>query len=189
MPEQPPLLAGVEPRELIDQTHEAERRVFEDGPLANLPFSGLYWELRQQEGWYYLDAAYIAWKSLPKDSRSPRTIEELANILGVSKSTISKRRQKNPEIEARANMALMASSFLERMDDVVEALLSSAATPSYKNHPDRKLALEMGGLYTPKQSIDLTARADERDLAEMKEEELRRLAAKAPDDGEEEQAE
>lgn len=173
MPEQPPLIEGIEPLELIDQTHEAERRLFEDG-LANLPFGGLYWSLRQ-EGWYFIDAAYIAWKSLPRKARYPEKLSELADLLGTSARNIQLRRQKNPQIESRAMAATLAGEFLDRAGDVIDALIESATTPDYKNHADRKLYLEMAGIYTPKQELGLTARSEAPE-EELTEEELRRRA-------------
>lgn len=170
------LIEGI-PNETIE--NNSHRRIaFEKNALDDLPFSGAY-ELLRSQGWYYVDAAYIAWKSLPKKLRFPETVEALANVIGVTASTLNKRRQKNPLIDEEANKALLSGSLLQQMDGVIDALMESAADPSYKHHADRKLALEMGGLYTPKQAIDLRAAAIEGQEAELTEEELRRIANKS----------
>ena len=172
---QPPLFKSV-PEKNMDDDNRQRMALFEANQLAGLPFSGAYEQLRG-EGWYYVDAAFIAWKSLPKDIRFPPTIEKLANVIGVSADTIKKRRQKNRLIDERANKALLTGSLLGKMDGVIDALMTSAADASYKHHADRKLALEMAGLYTPKQAIDVRAGAIEGNEENLSEEELRRIAS------------
>lgn len=173
--EQLALIEGI-PNETIEDRENSQRRIaFEVNELGALPFSGAY-EMLRAEGWYYVDAAFIAWKSLPKKVRYPTTIEKLANSIGVSGDTIKKRRQKNPRIDERANKALLTGSLLPQMDGVIDALMESAADPSYKHHADRKLALEMSGLYTPKQAIDLGVTANKGNEAEQSEDQLRQIA-------------
>lgn len=171
---QPALIEGIPEKDMTNDNDE-RRFAFEQNELVGLPFSGAYEQLRD-EGWYYVDAAFIAWKSLPKKVRYPSTIEKLANSIGVSADTIKKRRQKNPLIDERANKALLTGALLPQMDGVIDALMDSASDPSYKHHADRKLALEMAGLYTPKQAIDVRAGAIEGQEAELSEDELRRIA-------------
>lgn len=171
---QPSFLEDVPEKDMTNDNDE-RRLAFEANALVDLPFSGAYEQLRE-EGWYYIDAAYIAWKSLPKKIRVPDTQVELANRLGVSDATLKKRRQKNPRIDERANKALLTGSLLPQMDEVIDALMESAADPSYKHHADRKLALEMAGLYVPKQAIDLGVTATKGNEAEKSEEELRQIA-------------
>lgn len=174
--DQQPLLEDVDARLVDDQSHAAERRLFEQ-ILGDLPLGDLYVTLLE-EGWYWRDAAYIAWKGLPKEIRAPATLTELADMLGVSRRTINLRRQKNPAIDIRAAKMVVGERLFGRIDEVMEALLESATDSNYKAHPDRKLALEMAGVYVPKQGlvIEPGGQADD-DLADASDEELRRLAA------------
>lgn len=168
-------LDGLEANNL-DQSHAAERHLFEGDPLLNTQFGGVYLQLRR-EGWYWRDAAYIAWKSLPKKVRRPKTQAALADMLGMEESSLRRRRAQNPLIDQRANKAILTNNLLSEMDGVVEALMESAKNANYKNHPDRKLALEMAGLYIPKQAIGVASLDSQiQDTADMDEEALRRLS-------------
>lgn len=172
---QPALIEGIPEKELTNDNDE-RRFAFEQNQLVDLPFSGAYEQLRD-EGWDYVNAAFIAWKSLPKKARYPKSIKKLANVLGVSADAIKRRRQKNPLINERANKALLAGSLLPRADKVIEALVGSASRADYHNHADRKLFLEMAGLYTPKQAIDVRGGLLEGQEAEQSDDALRRVAA------------
>lgn len=163
----------MESMEVVDQEHAAERRLFEE-VLGEMPFGDAYLALLD-EGWYWRDAAYIAWRGMPKQIRQPATLTELANVLGCGRRTITARRSRNAAIDVRAaKMVFQATS--EKIDDVLDALWESASEANYKNHPDRKLALEMMGLYTPRQALSLEDGRVDEDLGDLSEEELRRMA-------------
>ena len=108
-----------------------------------------YLMLRGQ-GWSFRKAAYIAWKSMPRDKRDPKTQDELAQqVLGLtSDRVITTWREKNPMIDEAVSMLLTADLYAHR-SAVFEALKDSAANSDYKHHPDRKLFLEMTGDYVP----------------------------------------
>jgi hypothetical protein len=169
-----PHVPDVADQALQDQTHAAERALFEH-MLGDVVWGDGYLSLLE-EGWYWRDAAYIAWKAIPKEIRQPKTEEDLGNILGISAAGMRRRRQKNPAIEVRA-AKLVAGRIYDHIGDVIQALIDSASDANYKAHPDRKLYLEMAGVYTPRQAIDLHAdsgRSD--DMSTMSEDELRRQA-------------
>lgn len=160
--------------QLIDQGHEAERALFEH-MLADVEWGEDYLAL-MDEGWYWRDAAYIAWKSLPKSLRIPQTYGEFCDLIGISVRGMTDRRNRNKAIDLRAAKGVVARGLYDHIDEVMEALVESASNSNYKAHPDRKLFLEMAGVYVPKQAVDLTARADTGDMEEHSEEDLARLA-------------
>lgn len=175
-PQKPlPALAGmVDVGQAPDQAHVAERRLYET-MLSDLPFGDEYLALLG-EGWFWRDAAYIAWKSMPSEYRQPKNYGEFCDLIGISRNAMLMRRQKNKAIEIRA-AKLTAGRLFEHMDDVVEALVESASNPNYKNHPDRKLYLEMTGAYTPKSSLELgMLQTEDAPLDDLNEDDLRRLA-------------
>lgn len=104
-------------------------------------------------------AVYIAWAASPVRARVPSSQDELAvEVLGLSSDrVISKWRAKDPSIEDDIAY-LQAAPLLRHRRDIFDALLESATNPDAKNHPDRKLALEMLGDYRPKQATELTGR-------------------------------
>jgi hypothetical protein len=113
-----------------------------------------YAELRAG-GWPWRVAVYIAWVSSPRTDRWPNSQRALAvDVLGLkSDRTIRKWREKNPAIDAAAAL-LQAKTLFEHRREIFDALIASASQPCHKNHPDRKLALEMLGDYTPTQKIE-----------------------------------
>jgi len=101
-------------------------------------------------GWDWRVAAYIAWASSPRSSRSPKTQEELArNHLGLtSDRAIATWRKKNPAIDEMVAV-LQASPLWDYRAEVFQALTANAVKPDYKTHNDRKLFLEITGDYMP----------------------------------------
>lgn len=130
-------------------------------------------------GWPWRVAVFIAWKASPTTDRWPKTQTELATeILGLrSDRVIRAWREKNPAID-EAIAVMQAAPLLKRRGDIFRALVESATTPDHKNHPDRKLALEMLGDYTPKSDIKLSGSA--KDLSELSDSELDELAGGDP---------
>lgn len=169
----------VEDKQMIDQTHALEQRLFE-AMMGEYAWSSDYLALLK-EGWYWRDACYIAWKSQPKTLRKPDTAAELADIIGITPRSLSERINKNPAIKLRTAKAV-ASVVYEHVDEVMDALVQSASNASYKHHPDRKMFLEMAGIYQQKQSVLLGETAQEDDLSKLSKNELARLAQAGSDD-------
>lgn len=167
----------VPEKELVDSSHAEEKRLFEvmlEG--SDYPWVGDYLALLQ-EGWYWRDACYIAWKGTPKAFRNPETLDDLAKLIGfTSRRSITSRLATNPAIRVRAAKQVAATAF-DAVDEVWQALIDSASDRNYKSHPDRKLFMEMTGQYTPKQAINLgELNPDDDDLSGLSKEELARLA-------------
>ena len=164
------------------QISEAARLAFEElttnntnkhelEPVASLPgWLGDYLKLREM-GWPWRVAAYIAWAASPRIGRWPKSLAELADkVLGLrSPRVIYTWREKYPSINSVVAV-MQAAPLLEHKRDVIEALVQMASDPDYKTFNDRKLFLEMVGLYTPKSKLELEGKA--RDLSELSDEEL-----------------
>ena len=103
-----------------------------------------------ESGWPWRMAAYIAWSSVPKKLRWPKTQQDLAvNVLGLrTQRQISYWRCHIPAFNA-AISDLRVVPLLEYRADVIQALIDSAINPAPKHHRDRKLFLEIAGIYTP----------------------------------------
>jgi len=163
----------VPAQQFIDETHAEERAIFEQ-LLANEEWGADYLTILD-EGWYWRDAAYIAWKSLPKKLRKPETYGEFCDAVGISVRGMSERR-KRKGLDVRAAKGVVARQLYDHIDDVMDALVTSASSSNYKAHADRRVFLEMVGAYVPKQAIDLSAKTDTADLEDQSEEELARMA-------------
>lgn len=105
-------------------------------------------------GWPFRVACYIAWASVPREKRSPKTLHGLATeVLGLTSARpIFTWRNKNPAIDD--TIAIMqAAPLFEHRREIYDALIDSAKTADYKNHNDRKLALELLGDYVPRKDV------------------------------------
>lgn len=98
--------------------------------------------------WDWRKALFIAWSCVPRQSRLPKTVTELASILGLRPSSIRKWRTHDPEIEERI-AAGPRRMLLEHVGDVMQALVDVATQPDPRAHQDRKLFLEITGNYQP----------------------------------------
>jgi len=140
----------------VDAQENFEDVILEDiekYPQAQ-PLFGPYYELRAQ-GWGWRQALYIAWKRLPAQARHPRTEGELAHLLGLrSARTIRKWRAKNPRIDQIVRESML-EAVLEGTAEILEAA-RVVALGDYKGHNDRKMLLEIGGVYKQKQDVTLT---------------------------------
>lgn len=127
-------------------------------------------------------AAYEAWSSLPASLRQPRTLTEFADRIGLrNTATIRHWRRNDPGLETRFKERL-TERLLAYAPDVMMALVAVAADVDPKAHQDRKLFLEMTGLYKPKQTIEATGAEGEPlipppqpDLSKLSVDELRQL--------------
>jgi hypothetical protein len=110
-------------------------------------------------GWNWRVAAYIAWASSPKASRTPKTQDELAKQhLGLtSDRAINTWRKRNPAIDEMVAV-LQAAPLWEHRSEIYAALISVATSPEYKGHNDRKLALELLGDYVPAAKLEAILR-------------------------------
>ncbi len=145
-----------------------------------------YFLLRRKQ-WDVRKAIYIAWASMPREKRFPKTQEELAkDYLGLtSDRVISKWRKNNPAIEDAIHKA-QTLAFFESRGAVLAALSESAQKVDYKNHQDRKLFLTMSGDYIAQSEIrglllrgELKLRKNKEDYTQ---EELEAMAAELGED-------
>jgi len=166
----------VEQQDSEAAREEAIRRAFEE--RRDVGWMDDYSQLRD-EGWSWREAAYIAWRAQPVEGRWPKTQGELATeVLGLtSDRAIRNWKAKNPAIE-EAISDLLVTSLLAARSDVIGALKEVAASAKPAAHRDRRMYLEMVGLYEPKSTVKLGPTTED-DLDSLSDEELRALAAKA----------
>lgn len=100
-------------------------------------------------------AAFVAWATMPKKYRWPKTQDELATeVLGLtSDRAIATWRKKYPEIDMMIS-ELQAEAMLEYRPGAFHALGTVASDPSYRANADRRLFFEMTKDYTPRQKIE-----------------------------------
>lgn len=147
---------GISPEEAARISAEA-RAAFEALGGERVAWMDEYLALRA-EGWPWRVACYVAWACTPRQGRWPGTLAELASHLGLKSARAIRRwREKNEQIDARVAAGLFAP-LLSARADVLSALVEVATEPEAKNHPDRRLYLEMTRLYTPRQEVDATVR-------------------------------
>ena len=115
-------------------------------------------QVRTRRRWDWRKALYIAWASLPKQLREPKTLEGLVSLLGLSSSgTIRNWRRHDPGIIERI-ASVPAELLLDHVADVLDALTTVASDPDPRAHPDRKLFLEITKVYNPKGIVTMEGR-------------------------------
>lgn len=160
----PPLLPDLAPPRVVrDQAHPEAYAAFEL-VLRDLPWREQFANLLSR-GYTWRKTAWIAWNSQPAARREPRTKGEFANLIGVGPGKISDYRN-DPALHAEI-LALRRTVLFDHLPDVYDALLTSAANPGYKHAPDRKLAFEMAGEYTPRQQLNVGVAPGSADQFEM----------------------
>lgn len=109
-------------------------------------------EMLINSGWPWRQATFIAWASMPKDGRTPKTQEELAKqfLNLTSDRAVSTWRRKNPAIDSMVAV-LQSAELWEHRADAFKNLLDGMknAGGDYKFFNHLKLYLEMTGDYVP----------------------------------------
>ena len=78
------------------------RRAGADGGADGEPLLNAKGEVRTRRRWDWRKALYIAWSSVPKSKREPKTLEQFVALLGLSSSgTIRNWRAHDPGIAER----------------------------------------------------------------------------------------
>lgn len=135
----------------------------ERGPMLGAdgePLLNEQGQARTRRRWDWRKALYIAWASLPRPLREPKTLEGLVSLLGLSSSgAIRNWRRKDAGIMERI-ASLPAELLLEHVADVLDALTTVASDPDPKAHPDRKLFLEITRVYHPRGVVELAGRVE-----------------------------
>lgn len=158
----PGLEAEINPLDEAQLRSQEAQQLFE-AQYGDAPWMDDYFELRS-EGWDWRKAMYIIWASVPADRREPRTQKDLATALGLTTDRVIREwRAKNPAIQTRID-ALVRASLGKARAKIYQALIESASNPSHRASADRKLALEMMGDYTPKQSLTVGTQAEPEEL-------------------------
>lgn len=167
---------GITPEEAM-LISRAAQTALEDGsggePAAH--WMRDYMDLRDG-GWPWRVACFIAWSASPRADRWPKTQQQLATeVLGLrSDRVIRQWRERNPAIDAAIAMCQSRTLF-EHRAEVLKALVESASNADHKNHPDRKLFLEMIGDYTPRVDNTVTL-AKPKDVSQLSDAELAAVA-------------
>jgi hypothetical protein len=106
--------------------------------------------------WDWRKALFIAWSCLPNSKRSPKTLAELADMMGLGDTaTIRHWRAKDPEIDKRIQ-ELPAQLVTTHVADILDASLLTALNGEEKGFQDRKLLLEIAGVYKSRQVQEVT---------------------------------
>jgi hypothetical protein len=134
-------------------------------------------------GWPWRQATYIAWASMPKEGREPKSQDDLAKgyLNLTSDRAINTWRKKNPAIDAAVAVLQSAELWDHRADsfkNLVAGMKQAGSDYKFFNH--LKLALEMTGDYVPlSQLAAVVKRKGSGGVTETNEDVLNDLAAGA----------
>lgn len=114
---------------LASQGTENENGQIEGAWLSN------YWDLRAA-GIRWQQAAFAAWHNAPKSTRQPRTMRELAELLGYASEQVFYKWKQQDWFEQHSVETMRESIFLDYLADVDRATIAAALTGT---HQDRRL--------------------------------------------------
>ena len=97
----------------------------------------------------YALAAYAVWLNTPKRLRVPASQTELSQMLGFTNDGVFRKwRKRYPALFSdERTRDVVRAIIMDRIPDVVDAMLESAVNGGVQGFQDRKLALEIGKLY------------------------------------------
>lgn len=101
-------------------------------------------------------AAYVAWSTVMKNNRYPKTLDELAKeVLGLNSARqIFEWRRKFPYIDQMI-ADLQASAYMEYIPGAIAASGEVASRDDYKSTPERRLLFEAVGIIQNKSKIQV----------------------------------
>ena len=103
-------------------------------------------QARVRRRWAWRVAAFIAWMCTPRAQREPKTLEELALLLGLASAGAFRQwRARDPGVDemiSRLPRQLLAGN----LADVYAATVAVAVCHDPKGHPDRRLVFELTGV-------------------------------------------
>ena len=126
-------------------------------------------------GWGWEKAAYIAWASTPKNLRMPKYLYEFSGMIRVHRRSIALWVKNDFAMNMVIRERMMAP-LIDHQRDVVDALVESAENPSPRHFQDRRLFLEIAGIYVPGKALFEKMRRKEPGIfANLTDEELEEL--------------
>lgn len=109
----------------------------------------------KEERWDWRKCLLVAWLSLPKRLRWPENLTAFADFVGARPSTIRKWRQNDPGLDER--VATMRVELVdEHVADVLDASVDCAVHDGHHGFGDRKMLLEMAGVYKPTKKAEIS---------------------------------
>jgi hypothetical protein len=167
-------LSAQEVRERNMASRQALQNKLEDGEIPS--WAETYHRLLQAN-WPWRIAAYVAWATMPKAQRWPRTQDELArDVLGLnSDRVIATWRKRFPSIDQMI-ADLQAEALMEYRPGAFHALGSMASEHSYRANSDRRLLFEMTQDYTPRKKIETENSKVVQDLSEYSDADLEAMS-------------
>lgn len=134
----------------------------------------------QDERWDWRKCLWVAWMALPRAKRWPATKRELADFLGVTPRSMRGWAENDPLLMERVR-DLRVAMVDEHVGDVIQAAVECATMDGAQGHQDRKMLLEIAGVYRPKVRSELSGPDDGpvevRRVQELSDDELLRIAA------------
>lgn len=136
--------------------------------------------LRERYGpkqFLYQLAAYVVWWHQPRALRVPRFAAELAQLLGMRDDDNFRkwRRQYADLFAAEGQQRVVLALVGEYLPDVMWASVRSAIDDGAQGFQDRKMQLEMAGLYKPTQRQEISGSVG---MERLSDDELERIASR-----------
>lgn len=145
-------LENVSPEEARIRSESGRSALYLLKGTPNQPAWFERFEMLINSGWPWRQATYIAWASMPKEDRIPKSQDDLAqkHLNLTSDRAINNWRKKNPAIDSMVAILQSAELWEHRADsfkNLIGGMKRSGEDYKFFNH--LKLYLEMTGDYVP----------------------------------------
>lgn len=115
-------------------------------------------ENEPRPGYAWALAALAVWHAMPKRLRLPRTEIEFGRLLGYDARVLRRWRTRHPELFAHgAEQSAFNRLLRDVLPEVLDASVTCAVNDGAQGHQDRKLLLEMAGVYRAKAAPVVTS--------------------------------
>lgn len=117
----------------------------------------LYDELLADGKWDWRKCLYVAWSCLPARLRWPATVAELADLMGLKNTATIRHWRRNDRTIEQEIRERRVGLVHDHVGELLQAAIDCAVGDGPQGHQDRKMLLEVAGIYRPqKQQIDHT---------------------------------
>lgn len=142
------------PGQAVSRMSKAELDAWIVAQEAPPAWLDLYDELLAEGRWDWRKCLYVAWSCLPTRLRWPGTVAELADLMGLRNTATIRHWRRNDETIEKAIRDNRVHLVHDHVGDLLQASIDCAVTDGPQGHQDRKMLLEVAGIYRPPKQSD-----------------------------------
>ena len=146
------------PGQAVSRMSKAELDAWIVGQESPPAWLNLYDELLADGKWDWRKCLYVAWSCLPTRLRWPGTVAELADLMGLKNTATIRHWRRNDQTIEQEIRERRVGLVHDHVGELLQAAIDCAVGDGKDGHQDRKMLLEVAGIYRPpKQQVESTS--------------------------------